>query len=70
MECDGDEIGVADYMQLMKAFLERRLTARDYAKQYFDLTKGRVNISNEDANRITQQAYGDADDYEPTPRFG
>jgi hypothetical protein len=60
-----DEFDVTDYMRLMRDFLERRIDADQYARSYFKLTVKRVNIPNEKVNRITQQAYGDADDYEP-----
>ena len=65
MASSADELGVVDYMRLMKAFLDKRIDARNYARSYFDLAKRRVNIVSEEASRITQQAYGDADDYEP-----
>jgi hypothetical protein len=65
MENYGDEFSVIDYMRLMKTFLDENIDARKYKRSYFDLTKRRVNIPNEEVNRITQQAYGDADDYEP-----
>lgn len=65
MESSGDEIGVVDFIRLMKAFLEGDIPAQKYTRAYFDLTKKRVNIPNEEADLITQQAYGDADDYEP-----
>jgi Bacterial self-protective colicin-like immunity len=65
MENSGDELGVAEYMRLMQAFLGGRIDARNYRRSYFELTKQRVNISSEEVSRITQQAYSDADDYEP-----
>src|SRR4029077_11020279 len=65
MENYGEEFSVADYMRLMKAFSDRNIDARKYTRSYFDLAKKRMNIPNEEVNRITQQAYGDADDYEP-----
>jgi hypothetical protein len=65
MENSGNEFGVVDYLRLMTAFLEGSIDARAYTRGYFDLTNRRVNIPNEEVQRITQQAYGDADDYEP-----
>jgi hypothetical protein len=64
MENSG-EIDVVEYLRLMKDYLEDRIDAERYTKNYFELTKHRVNIRNEGINRVTQQAYGDADDYEP-----
>jgi hypothetical protein len=60
-----DEFDVTDYMRLMRDFLDRRIDAHQYIRSYFELTVKRVNIPNEEVSRITQQAYGDADDYEP-----
>jgi Bacterial self-protective colicin-like immunity len=60
-----DEFDVTDYMRLMRDFLDRRIEAHQYVRSYFELTVKRVNIPNEEVNRITQQGYGDADDYEP-----
>lgn len=65
METYPDEVSVQDYMRLMKAFWDGRTDAEEYTRSCFDLSKKRVNIADEEANRITQQAYGDADDYEP-----
>jgi hypothetical protein len=65
METFGAEFGVVDFIRLMKAYLDRQIDARTYQRRYFDLTVQRVNIPNEDVSRITQQDYGDADDYEP-----
>lgn len=65
MENFGDVVGIVDYMRLMQSFLDGRMDAQNYAKSYFDLTKRRTIISDDEVSRITQQAYGDADDYEP-----
>lgn len=64
MENYPDEVSIQDYMRLMKAFLDGRTDADEYTRSYFDLAKKRANIPNEDVSRITQQAFGDADDYE------
>src|SRR5271169_6324141 len=56
---------VVDHMRLMKAFLDERIDVQNYARSYFDFAKGRTNIPSEEASRIMQQAYGDADDFEP-----
>jgi hypothetical protein len=62
---DSGEISVVEYLRLMKDYLEGRIDAERYTKHYFELTQRRVNIPNEEVSRVTQQAYGDADDYEP-----
>lgn len=67
MENFGDECGIGDYMRLMKDYLGGRIQARQYARNYFDLAKKRVTMSSEETNRVTQEAYGDADDYEDDP---
>ena len=61
------EVSVLDFMRLMKDFLDRRISADQYARDYFGLSKKRINISDGAISRITQQAYGDADDYESDP---
>ena len=65
MENYPDEVSVQEYIRVMNAFLDGRTGAEEYTRSYFDLSKKRVNIADEEANRITQQAYGDADDHEP-----
>ena len=65
MEGYAEEVCVVDYVRLMKNFLDGRIDARQYTRSYFDLNKRRINIPNEEVSRITQQAFGDADDYEP-----
>ncbi|MGO9640799.1 MAG: hypothetical protein ACLP1Y_05795 [Candidatus Acidiferrales bacterium] len=67
MENYGDEAGVPDYMRLMKDYLEGRINVDQYKRAYFVLGQKRVNIPDPEADRITQQAYGDADDYKPDP---
>lgn len=63
------EIGVLEFVRLMKDYLERRIDTSQYRERYFALTKKRVHIPNEDVDRIVQQAYGDADDYDPVVRL-
>src|SRR5579859_3858760 len=64
MENSG-ELSVADFARLMKDYLDRRIGPAQYAKSYFALFKKRMVVPNEELSRILQQAYGDADDYEP-----
>jgi hypothetical protein len=60
------EISIADFVQLMKDYVGLRIDADQYRQMYFELTKKRVHIPNDTVNQIIQQAYGDADDYDPT----
>jgi Bacterial self-protective colicin-like immunity len=62
---DYGEVGVPEFLQLMKGFIEMRISARNYRETYFTLMKRRMILSEEES-RILQQAYGDADDYDPT----
>jgi Bacterial self-protective colicin-like immunity len=66
---EDSEVRVPEYMRLMKDLLDRRISADNYRLSYFALSKRRVSIFDEEASRITQQAYGDADDYEPDPKL-
>jgi hypothetical protein len=52
------EVGVADDMRLMKQFVHGQMRADQYKQRYFELTKKRVHIPDEESNRIKQQAYG------------
>ena len=60
------EVGVPEFMRLMRDFLQDRLDARQYAQQYFALMVKRMTLTEEES-RVLQRAYGDADDYEPNP---
>jgi hypothetical protein len=64
---DYGELSADVYSRLMKDFLDGRIDAKQYRRGYFSLAKKRVNIPNENVDRVTQQAYGDADDYEADP---
>ncbi|HYB62314.1 MAG TPA: colicin immunity domain-containing protein [Methylomirabilota bacterium] len=55
------------YSQLMKDFLDGRVTAAHYCRNYFDLGHRRVVIPNEEVERVTRQAFWDAEDYEADP---
>jgi hypothetical protein len=62
------EAGVPDFVRLMKAYLEGLINVDDYKQLYFVLTKKRIT-TDEEASRILQQAYGDADDYDSEIRL-
>jgi len=63
---DSGEVGVPEFIRLMKDFLENRIVAKQYAEEYFTLMVKRMTLTDKES-RILQQAYGDADDYEPDP---
>jgi hypothetical protein len=52
----------------MRAFLERRIDAETYRREFFSMSRKRTLLSDE-ASRIIQKAYGDADDYDSTVRL-
>ena len=62
------EVGVADFLSLMEAYLADRIKVDEYRSTYFQLMKQRTNFS-EDEFRILQPAYGDADDYDAVVRL-
>ena len=57
---------VLDYLRLMGAYLEQRINAKTYQQEFFSMSKKRTLVS-EQASSIIQKAYGDADDYDPSP---
>ena len=57
------QIEVHDFVRLMKDFLDRRIDVRQYQRRYFDLSKKRFIVTDEE-DKILQQAYGDADDFD------
>lgn len=65
---NSDEVGVPEFVHLMKDFLNARIDAHTYQKNYFELMKKRITLS-EKESRILQQTYGDADDYDPVARL-
>jgi Bacterial self-protective colicin-like immunity len=62
------EVGVPEFLQLMKDYLDGRTDVRSYRQGYFALMKKRM-VLNEEESRILQTAYGDADDYDPLIRL-
>jgi len=63
------EVGIIDYMRLMKHFLAGNISAKQYTKSYFSFNKKRISIPNELANQVILYAHGDADDYESDPEL-
>jgi len=57
------QIEVHDFVRLMKDFLDRHIDVRQYQRSYFDLSKKRFIVTDEE-DKILQQAYGDADDFD------
>lgn len=62
------EASLSEFLHVMRGFLDGRIDARGYRESIFALTKQRINIG-ESESRILQQAYGDADDYDPEVRL-
>jgi hypothetical protein len=62
------EVGVPDYLRLMKDYLNEQIDALSYQRGIFDLMKQRARLSDEEFG-ILQIAYGDADDYDPIVRL-
>jgi|SRR5580765_8800167 len=58
------QVGVADYVRLMKDFLDHRIDVHEYRRCYFSFAKMRAGILSEGEDKIIQQAYGDADDFD------
>ena len=59
------QIEVLDFVRLMQDLLENRIDVRQYQRSYFDLAKKRF-IATDEEDKILQQAYGDADDFDDT----
>lgn len=57
------QIEVLDFVRLMKDFLGRRIDVHQYQRSYFDLSKKRL-LATPEEDKIVQQAYGDADDFD------
>jgi hypothetical protein len=57
------QIEVLDFVKLMKDFLDKRIDVHQYKRGYFDLNAKRIIVS-DDEDKILQQAYGDADDFD------
>ncbi len=57
------QVGVIDFMRLMRDFLGKRIDVHQYRRSYFDLSKMRMDMS-DDEDKIIQEAYGDADDFD------
>jgi hypothetical protein len=62
------EVGVSDFLRLMKSYLDREIDAKSYCSRYFDLMTKRMTISRE-VSTILQIGFGDADDYDPDLRL-
>ena len=63
------EIDISDFLRLMKDFVDGRIDARQYQSSYSDLMIKRFVVPSEDVSRVLQQAFGDADDYDPVVRL-
>jgi hypothetical protein len=57
------QVKVVDFIRLMQDFLAKRTDVHQYCRSYFDLSKMRIDVS-DDEDKILQEAYGDADDFD------
>ena len=58
------QVEVADYVRLMKDFLENLIDVHQYCRSYFGFAKMRMGVLSDEEDKIIQQAYGDADDFD------
>ena len=63
------EVGVPEFVKLMRDYLEQRVDASQYRSRLFSLFKQRMIVQNEVVSQVLQEAYGDADDYDPVVRL-
>jgi Bacterial self-protective colicin-like immunity len=57
------QVEVVDFIRLMQDFLAKRIDVDQYRRSYFDLSKMRMDVP-DDEDKILQEAYGDADDFD------
>jgi hypothetical protein len=58
------QVEVADYVRLMKDFLGNLIDVHQYCRSYFGFAKMRMGILSDEEDKIIQQSYGDADDFD------
>jgi Bacterial self-protective colicin-like immunity len=63
------QVGVIDYVRLMKDFLGRRIDVHEYRRCFFSFAKMRADVLSEEEDKIIQQAYGDADDFDDSVKL-
>jgi hypothetical protein len=63
------QVEVADYVRLMKDFLDSRIDVHEYRRSYFSFAKMRAGALSEEEDKIIQQGYGDADDFDDTVKL-
>ena len=57
------QVEQVDFIRLMQDFLAKRIDVHQYRRSYFDLSKMRMDVP-DDEDKILQEAYGDADDFD------
>jgi hypothetical protein len=62
------EVGVTDFLCLMKEYLEEKIDVDTYRHGVFALMKKRARLS-DDEFRIIEVAFVDADDFDPVLRL-
>lgn len=58
------QVEVADFVRLMKDFLVNLIDVHEYRRSYFGFAKMRMGVLSDEEDKIIQQAYGDADDFD------
>ena len=58
------QVEVADYVRLMKDFLDNLIDVHQYRRRYFGFALMRMGVLSDEEGKIIQQAYGDADDFD------
>jgi Domain of unknown function (DUF4926)/Bacterial self-protective colicin-like immunity len=58
------QVEVADYVCLMKDFLDNLIDVHQYRRSYFGFALMRMGVLSDEEDKIIQQAYGDADDFD------
>lgn len=57
-----------DYLRLLKDYVENRIHVETYRDRLFSMSSKRSLMADE-ASIVIQQAYGDADDYDPVEKL-
>ena len=58
------QVEVADYVRLMKDFLDNLIDVHQYRRSYFGFALMRMGVLSDEEDQIIQRAYGDADDFD------
>ena len=61
------DVHVSNFIELMNRFLMGQVRADEYCTAYFDMSKKRFIVTEEESI-VLQKAFGDADDYDEVVR--